>query len=58
MLSQMPFIYVHASNLQTVLYLILDAHITAIGFDWAHGAFDGGLLYGLYCCCSDLDEGV
>ena len=45
----------HASDLHTVLYWIQDAQIIAIGFNWVHGAFKSGLLYGPYCCHSDLD---
>ena len=57
-LSLMSVIYGHASDLQAVLYWIQDAQIIAIGFDWAHGASEGGLLYGSCCHCSGLNMGV
>ena len=43
----------HVGDLQTIPYCVKDAQVTAMYLNGADRALKGGLLQGLYCCCSD-----
>ena len=50
-----PVISGHASDLWTIPNWVQDMQITAICFNGAHGALEGGLLHSLHCHYSDLE---